>query len=73
MVNSVDAKCMDCGKLYENFGLDTTLPHNQWLMINPDDHGLLCANCIVLRAAKLPSITAMRAVFDISPSTVSAA
>lgn len=54
-------QCMDCQKPYEEFGLDTTLPDEQWATIHPGRDGLLCANCIVARAAKLPHAYAVRA------------
>ena len=57
--------CMDCGLPYKDFPLDTTLPDHQWLMIHDNEGGILCANCIVKRASKLPGIIAVRAVFDI--------
>lgn len=63
-----EPKCLDCGLPYEEFGLDTTLPNGQWLLIHPEGHdGLLCANCIVKRAAKIPQVIAVRAVLDIQP------
>lgn len=45
--------CMDCGMESE---LDCVLTKTQWLMINPKDGGMLCANCIIKRAAKLPHV-----------------
>ena len=60
----MNVKCMDCGKPYADFGLDTTLPDEQWLRIHPDDGGVLCANCIVERASKLPHVIAIRAVIE---------
>lgn len=54
------AECMDCSMAYSDFGLDTTLPDDQWHMINGSPNGLLCASCIVKRAAKLPGVIAMR-------------
>lgn len=59
------AKCIDCGLTYEEFGLDMTLPNEQWLMIHPDEDGILCANCIVKRAGKLEGSIAVRAKIDI--------
>ena len=52
--------CLDCGKLYAEFPLDSTLPDEQWRMIHESDGGLLCANCMVLRASKLPGVIAIR-------------
>jgi hypothetical protein len=55
------AVCLDCGLPYQDFGLDTTLPNEQWLQIHPEGEGeLLCANCIVKRASILPGIIAAR-------------
>lgn len=46
------ADCEDCGLEYKNFGLDTVLTNEQWLMIHPEStEGILCANCIVKRAS----------------------
>jgi len=47
--------CLDCGGDYDKLmACDFVLPREQWLTINPDDGGVLCANCILHRAAKLP-------------------
>ena len=59
--------CRDCGLDYDDFGLDFTLPHSQWNDICPEGD-LLCANCIVQRASKLPGVIAIRAVIEISRS-----
>jgi hypothetical protein len=45
--------CMDCGAVYSDFPLDTTLPDDQWRMIHDSDGGVLCASCIVRRAGRL--------------------
>ena len=59
------AKCLDCGKPYEDFGLDLTLPDEQWLLIHPEGfNGLLCANCVVWRASKLPTAIVVRATIE---------
>ena len=59
--------CMDCGMPYDDFPMDTVLPHDQWLAINPnsddskdDAGGLLCANCMVRRAKALPGAYSTR-------------
>ncbi len=51
---------MDCHKPYDNFGLDVVLPNDQWLLINPQNDGLLCAQCMVNRAKKLGNIISIR-------------
>ena len=57
--------CQDCGLPYSDFGHDTVLPDEQWLMINPEGHaGILCANCMVRRAAKLDRFVRARMVFE---------
>ena len=61
--------CDDCGKPYEEFGLDTTLSNNQWHEITVDGVSLLCANCIVKRAAYLPGAIAARLVIEIAVQT----
>jgi hypothetical protein len=49
--------CMDCALDYEHdFPLDVVLTKEQWLLIHPADGGVLCANCIVKRASKLPHV-----------------
>jgi len=59
------AKCVDCDLPYGAFGLDTTLPDEQWLLIHPEEGtDLLCANCIARRAEKLEGTIAIRATID---------
>jgi len=62
-----DASCLDCGLPYEQFPLDVLLPRAQWLLIHPTDHGLLCAACIVKRAAALPGCTVVHATLEMAP------
>lgn len=60
--------CLDCGMPYGGDDwLDCVLPRWQWLEINPDDGGILCANCMVKRASKLPGVVGFHAVIGISP------
>ena len=60
------ANCKDCELPYQEFGIDTTLPDDQWLMIHPEGFGgLLCANCIVNRASRLSGIIAARMRLEI--------
>lgn len=59
--------CLDCGLPHEQFPLDVNLPRGQWLAIHPDEHGLLCAACIVARAAKLPGAVVVHAIIEIRP------
>ncbi len=54
--------CLDCGKPYSEFMLDTVLSNEQWYLIHPDKHGLLCSQCIVNRAEKLNGILRIDAV-----------
>jgi hypothetical protein len=63
----IGAACMDCGLDYEKFPMDTLLPRWQWLLIHPAEGGLLCANCIVARAAKVPGAVGLHAVIGIAP------
>ncbi len=63
----MDAKCLDCGLDYADFGIDVLLPRHQWLLIHPDDGGLLCARCIALRAAQVPKAVALHVVIGIAP------
>jgi len=59
-------RCPDCGLPYRDFGLDTALSDEQWLMIHPenDGNGVLCANCIIRRASKLPWVTVVKMDFS---------
>ena len=67
MSHDMKAECIDCSLPYEEFGLDMTLPDEQWLMIHREGYdGLLCANCIVERAAKLEGSIAVRAKIEIA-------
>jgi hypothetical protein len=59
------AACHDCGCLYERFGLDLTLPHDQWAIVSAGTNGLLCASCICRRAAELPGAIAVRASIEV--------
>ena len=69
-VEMSELKCLDCGALYRKFPLDMTIPDDQWLMIYPEgEGGILCAGCIVRRAAKLPGIIAVRAAFEFVEQT----
>lgn len=66
------ARCLDCGKPYSEFPMDIILPRPQWLEIHPSEHGLLCAGCIVARAAKVPGATACHLIIEIAPHKVPA-
>ena len=59
-------KCKDCGKLYEYFLLNTTVSCEQWELIHPEGlFGILCANCMVKRAAsKIPGVCSVKMVFE---------
>ena len=59
--------CMDCTKLYIEFPLDMVLPDEQWALIHNSPGGVLCANCIVKRAAKLHGAVVVRAVIEFAP------
>lgn len=48
--------CEDCGVLYPSFPIDFVLIKEQWLLIKPEDGGLLCGNCIAIRASKLSGV-----------------
>lgn len=60
-----DPRCMDCGIPYGSPDwVDTTLSDDQWLRLVGSPDGILCANCIVKRASKLPEVVAMRAKIE---------
>lgn len=49
--------CLDCGTDYDAaMALSLLIPRSQWLLIHPEDGGVLCANCMLRRAAKLPGV-----------------
>ena len=51
------SNCMDCGKEYRGDDwLDLTFSKADWLRIHPADGGVLCANCTIRRASKLPHV-----------------
>jgi hypothetical protein len=60
-------KCLDCGLPYDQFGLDTHLSRWQWLMIHPDEGGVLCANCIITRAGRIRGAVLVHLVIEIAP------
>ena len=50
-----EIRCLDCGCDYAaTMALSLLIPREQWLLIHPEDGGVLCANCILRRAEKLP-------------------
>ena len=55
-VAQLKANCIDCKKPYYEFGMDVSMAYNDWIKINPNVHGLLCANCIVKRASKVDGV-----------------
>jgi hypothetical protein len=67
--NYLKANCMDCDKPYEEFGMDIFVPHSQWVLINPDIDGLLCAQCIINRVSKIGGATVIHAIIEFHPNT----
>ena len=65
--------CMDCGKPYRDFPLDTNLPNAQWKMIHNSDGGVLCANCMVERISRLPKAVAVQARIDFAEPSLQSA
>lgn len=59
------AFCYDCGLEYP-FGLDLILPDEQWNWIFPEGNGegLLCPNCIAIRAEKVGASTVILSWID---------
>lgn len=54
--------CEDCGLPYRDFPLDVVLPDEHWELIHPSGTGgVLCAACIVSRAAQVPGVTVIHA------------
>ena len=63
-MDEVEVVCRDCGLLYQDHGLDITLPDDQWKMIHPEVGGVLCGRCIAVRADLLEGAIAIRARID---------
>lgn len=57
--NEPQVRCHGCGKLYTEFPLDVVLTKKEWALISgrEDEGGLLCADCILRKACKLPGVT----------------
>jgi hypothetical protein len=55
-----DVRCIDCGLPYVEFPLDVSLPPEQWSAIHPQLNGVLCAQCIAHRAARIVGVTLLR-------------
>lgn len=62
-------RCEDCARPYADFTCDLTLPDDQWVRLHPSGlSGYLCPSCMVLRAATLPGIVAVRALIEEAPA-----
>lgn len=59
------AVCMDCGLEYSKMGLDLVLPRAQWLEINPNEGGILCANCIVKRCENVKGACCVHGIIEV--------
>lgn len=56
-VSPPKADCADCGLEYgTDDWLDTVLTLEQWKLIGGEQAGILCANCIIRRASRLPNV-----------------
>lgn len=62
-----EPKCLDCEKPYDDFPMDLTMTRGQWLLIHPDDNGLLCADCILRRADKIPGVLVAHLILEVYP------
>jgi len=61
---------MDCGADYDTaMAMSLLIPKSQWLRINPADGGLLCANCMLRRAAKLDGAVNITGVITFADDT----
>lgn len=56
--------CIDCDRLYEDFGLDVVLSDEQWELIHPDEKGVICAQCIVNRAEKIKDVVTVNLTLE---------
>jgi hypothetical protein len=62
--------CLDCGLPYADFPMDVSLPRGQWLTIHPDEHGVICAGCIVKRVrARMVGAVVIHMVVEVSCRT----
>lgn len=66
-------RCIDCRMPYGNFPLDMTFPDEQWRLIHAPEGGVLCANCMVRRAAGLSGAVVVRATIEFSKEEASLA
>lgn len=64
--------CHDCGVPYRDLGCDLVLPDQQWRVLFPEVSGVLCANCICLRARRLGGTVVMAWVDNIDYSRAAA-
>ena len=65
-----DVRCLDCGLPYSEFGLDNHVPRSQWLEIHPEENGVLCANCVVKRASRIPGCTLVHMIFEVQSQSL---
>lgn len=60
-------RCMGgCGLAYSEFPLDVLVSDDIWAAISgrSDGSGVMCASCIVKRAARLPGVTVAKLRFE---------
>lgn len=56
--------CIDCDRLYKDFGLDVVLSNDQWKLIHPDEKGVICAQCIINRASKIKDVVTVNLTLE---------
>ncbi len=56
--------CIDCDRLYKDFGLDVVLSDDQWKLIHPDEKGVICAQCIINRASKIKDVVTVNLTLE---------
>lgn len=58
MNTETEVKCKDCGQSINDLGMNTIMPDNQWYELccytGVGTDAILCPNCMVKRASKLP-------------------
>lgn len=59
-------RCMDCGMRREDIPADVVMSREQWLTIHPKEVGILCAGCIVRRAARIRGAVRCHLVVEIA-------
>lgn len=60
-----EGACMNCGRERDTWPLDVVVPDDQWRQLTgrDDGRGILCLDCMLARAARLPGVTMAKLTF----------